>query len=288
MPLPGSGPLRVSCINAELSRTATTANSYFAGSSTPLPFSLFGLGNQYGILNQSAPHSLSEWYGYSSIILNGLVLHLNAAVISSYPQSGTVWTDLSGNSNTGTLINGPTFSSANGGNIVLDGTNDYIEVANAASLNSSTCTIDIWFRYTTANNYYAMLIGKHDPAGSYNGWNMYIFNNVLYAQVKRQPPSSPTDTNFTGFSISTTPWYNAVLSITSGGTGTFYVNGSAVNSQSVFAYNVSSQPLRIARSVDSFWSNFGGNIACLKLYNRALSASEVLQNYNALKSRFGL
>ena len=60
------------------------------------------------------------------IVTNGLVLYLDAANKKSYPGSGTTWTDLSGNNNTGTLTNGPTFDSNNGGSIVFDGTNDYV------------------------------------------------------------------------------------------------------------------------------------------------------------------
>ena len=66
------------------------------------------------------------------IVTQGLVLALDAASNNSYPGSGTTWKDLSGNNNTGTLVNGPTFSSANGGTFILDGSNDYI---NAGSIN---------------------------------------------------------------------------------------------------------------------------------------------------------
>ena len=61
-----------------------------------------------------------------SLVMNGLVLALDAANPKSYPGSGTTWTDLSGRGNTGTLTNGPTYSSANGGSLVFDGTNDYV------------------------------------------------------------------------------------------------------------------------------------------------------------------
>lgn len=222
---------------------------------------------------------------YLSIVTRGITLHFDASAPSSYPGSGTTWSDISVNTNNGTLTNGPTFNSSNGGSIVLDGTDDYIEVANNSTLNSSTCTVDIWFKYTTANNYYAMVVGKTDSFGSYNGWNIYVYNNVVYAQIKA---GVGTQVDFTGISITTTPWYNVVLSVTSGGTGTFYVNGSSADSKSVISYTVSTQPLRIARSVDTFWTNFGGNVASLKLYNRALAAAEVLQNFNVQRSRFGI
>jgi hypothetical protein len=219
------------------------------------------------------------------IVTNGLVLYLDAANSLSYTP-GTNWKDISGNRNDGTLVNGPTFQNNNQGIIRFDGQNDYMEVLNDSSLNSNSCTIDIWFKYTTANNDYAMLIGKHDTFDSYNGWSLYIFNNQIYVQVKTINPSSPI--NFSGYNITTTGWFNATLSLTSNGTGIFYVNNNIVDTKSLFSFNITNEPLRIAKSLDSFWNYFGGDISNIKIYNRVLSGSEILQNYNALKPRFGL
>jgi len=77
--------------------------------------------------------------GYNPrIVTDGLVLALDAGNTKSYPGSGTTWTDLSGNGNTGTLTNGPTFDSANGGSIVFDGTNDYVQVTGSITVTSAT------------------------------------------------------------------------------------------------------------------------------------------------------
>jgi len=80
------------------------------------------------------------------ITTNGLVLAIDAADKNSYPGSGTVWTDLSGNRNTGTLNNGPTYNSLVGGNILLDGTDDYVSVENNTILNPSNITVSIWVK----------------------------------------------------------------------------------------------------------------------------------------------
>lgn len=79
--------------------------------------------------------------------MNGLVLCLDAGNTKSYPGSGTTWTDLSGRGNTGTLTNGPTYSSANGGSIVFDGTNDYVST-NYTQTSVTGYTIDVWFKST--------------------------------------------------------------------------------------------------------------------------------------------
>jgi hypothetical protein len=87
-------------------------------------------------------------YAGPEINESGLVLCLDAGNTKSYPGSGTTWTDLSGNGNTGTLVNGPTYSSANGGSIVFDGSNDYIQTNFNYSLTSSNTefTCAAWYK----------------------------------------------------------------------------------------------------------------------------------------------
>jgi hypothetical protein len=220
-----------------------------------------------------------------SIITNGLVLNLDASNPASYPGSGTTWTDLSGNNNTGELVNGPTYSSNNGGYIILDGNNDYINVPDNSTLNSNVTTVSVWFQYSTVNNYYGALISKADPAGTFNGWNIYIFNNIINAQIK----GNPATTDIPGTTISTNTWYNVTLVSVSGGTSSLYLNNSLLNSRSTVSYTVTtSQPLRFARAVDTFWSYFGGNVGQIIQYNRALNSTELTENYNITKTRFGL
>ena len=272
MALQGSGTISISQIRTELSNAS---------------YSLTCLS---GLAGKSAPHSMSEFYGYSAatIVTSGLVLNLNASNASSYPGSGTTWTDLSNNNNTGELVNGPTYSSNNGGYIILDGNNDYINVPNNSTLNSNITTVSVWFQYSTVNNYYGNLISKADPSGTYNGWNIYIYNNVINAQIKRNPGPGDT-TDISGTTISTNVWYNITLVSVSGGTSYLYLNNSLLNSQNTVSYTVTtSQPLRVARAIDTFWTYFGGNIGQIIQYNRALNSTELTQNFNATKTRFGL
>jgi len=91
----------------------------------------------------------ARWYGIASgVVTNGLVLALDAGISRSYSGIGTTWTDLSGNGKNATLINGPTYSSANGGSIVFDGSNDYAEISNASTLGGFTgdFSIEFWFK----------------------------------------------------------------------------------------------------------------------------------------------
>jgi len=77
------------------------------------------------------------------IVRNGLVLDLDAAKLDSYPKFGTTWRDITFNQNNGTLVNGPTFNSGNGGSIVFDGVDDYITIP---TITNNIYTIDFWYK----------------------------------------------------------------------------------------------------------------------------------------------
>ena len=111
-----------------------------------------------------------------SLVLSGLTLCLDAANTKSYVGSGTTWTDLSGNSNTGTLTNGPTYSSANGGSIVFDGTNDYATISfnSVFNVTSNPFTVIVWNKKNTSSNGYNGLITA-DAAGD-DTWKIYKDN----------------------------------------------------------------------------------------------------------------
>ena len=97
------------------------------------------------------------------IVTNGLVLCLDAANRKSYPGSGNIWRDLSGNGNNGTLTNGPTFSSANGGSIVFDGTDDIVLVNNSSSISpSSAITVSAFFKISSYTSNYAPICFKQN------------------------------------------------------------------------------------------------------------------------------
>jgi hypothetical protein len=218
-----------------------------------------------------------------SIITNGLVLYLDAANPYSYVSGSTSWNDISRGGNNGTLVNGPTFSSANNGSIVFDGTNDYANVPDNTTLNSNIGTILVWFNYTSAPGNGSVVLGKTDVFGSFNGLNIFIYQGLLGTQIKG---GSTTNTSQTA--VSTNTWYNYTITYTSGVSYSSYLNGIFIETNSLASFTFSTQPLRLARSVDTYWSNFGGQIPITQLYNRAFSAQEVLQNYNATKTRFGL
>lgn len=221
-------------------------------------------------------------FGFGAIITRNLQLYLDAGNRSSYPGSGATWSDLSGNSNNCTLVNSPTYNSSNGGSIVFNGSTQYGSVANAASLNGTTQTISVW--YNTTNNLAGRgspVLSKTDATNSLNGYNLFANSS---AQFKNATQTTDTSSG----TVTNSTWVNVTMTFTSGGNSLIYINGSLAATTAIISFTISSQPLRIGISLDTFWTAFAGNIASIAIYNRALSQGEIAQNFNTLKSRYGL
>jgi hypothetical protein len=228
-----------------------------------------------------------------SIVTSGLVLCLDAANNKSYSGTGTSWADLSGNNYNGTLTNSPTFSGLNGGNIVLNGTNQYVNINYNVNLNPATnVSVSVWARLTvndanirnpielsaSADELYWIFL-RADLSPKRWGWGVRQSNNT-YAE---------TTSNTTNPSIDT--WYNLTLVANSSTLlVSLYINGILDGS---VAYNGTIKQnavatLSIGRDPGANRRYWQGNIANTQIYNRALTDVEILQNYNATKSRFGL
>jgi hypothetical protein len=225
------------------------------------------------------------------IVNDGLVLLLDAGNTKSYPGSGTTWSDLSGNGNNGTLTNGPTYSS---GSIVFDGTDDYVSLGtNPTGIDQVQVplTICAWVKADT--------FGSYDPiwaadklttsAGLYSMLRVDSSTVVYFTST-----SSGSFQFFTGSTLSTGTWYFLTVVVSgslSSPTIAHYTNGSLVSSST--GYSMSSSPLsnvefRIGANERTSGERWDGNIPAVLWYNKALSASEIQQNFNALRGRFGI
>jgi hypothetical protein len=236
------------------------------------------------------------------IVRDGLILDLDAAKIQSYPRTGTLWNDISGNQNNGTLINGPTFDSGNGGSIVFDGVNDYVSVG----LNLSTytqITVEIWVKLSNTLG----VIGFEDSPN----WNTNIggfglalnvdgfVNNPNICHSAYWSSGSVTARNYS-FTCGTQNYscHTNIYSNISDPTGRLtYVNGNLIPYTSVGGFPTTTTTIvspSFRNDIMYFASRGGssgflnGNISLFKIYNRKLTATEVLQNYNATRGRFGL
>ena len=217
------------------------------------------------------------------IVTDSLVLYLDGANTRSYLGSGTTWTDLSKNENNGSLISGPIFNSSNGGSISLDGTDDYVEIPKTGILSSkSTFTISLWTYPTSLTgirplfvNYY---VGNLEVLFRFNGTNLQFFTYTT-SQI-----GGTTQTYST-----LNQWVNVVATY-DGSIMKTYVNG--VQSPTTYSQtgnlSASTLPYLIGRYSSPTEYRYEGRVANTLVYLKSLSATEVLQNYNTLKTRFGL
>jgi len=221
------------------------------------------------------------------IVTDGLVLCLDAGDGKSYGGSGTTWTDRSGNGNHGTLTNGPTYSSNNGGSLVFDGSNDYVGY-DVDDLFNDTQNFSIEY-FIKINNTTSNLLYGHNV----NGNRMYSGTYQGYWDIGYGSTTWTSSTD--GKQEVTQGWHHIAVTV-SDGVCKIYVN-SIANSRTITDTSVtyvSGQLYMIGAfnygsgSTGSFYSGYNhlNNCATFKVYNKALTASEVLQNYNATKGRF--
>lgn len=229
---------------------------------------------------------------YGNIVKDGLVLDLDAAKRDSYPTTGTVWRDISGNQNNGTLTNGPTFSSANYGSIVFDGVNDYVG-SNTNINTGQDFTATAWINPALLGSTRCAIVSNSYNSTSRNGWYLCTAggntNNTFFFSVGNDASYRIASAN----TLTLNQWVNVTAVCTSGGNIVLYKNGTettyAASSLTTGTVTYTSTQLNIGyRFVGGQSDPFKGNIAQVTVYNRALSAAEVLQNYNATKQRYGL
>ena len=233
---------------------------------------------------------MSNHYG-PKIITDGLVLCLDAANTKSYLGTGTTWNDLSGNNNNGTLTNGPTFSSNNGGSIVFDGTND--RVATTSPFGDIDWATTAWSCCSFANftEYGDRTLVNLNSATSSN----YVCTNIVgYNKIYWYFVKNSTNTQ-NGFSTAGNNFVNApelvYIVVTYNGSGlvtsniNFYKNGTLLTTAGGGLASITNTTSITIGGVNY---PFKGNIYNFSLYNRVLSASEISQNYNALKGRLAL
>ena len=224
-----------------------------------------------------------------NIVEEGLVLVLDAANTKSYPGSGTTWTDLSGNGYNGTLTNA-TFNSSNRGTISFDGTNDYVLLTDGSRWFTNQWAYEFAVKFNgNSGTYQGILWGEGVTGGGSGYQKLFTLYNYSYFHYRiYNSTTSWTNTNYTPSGFTPTS-YNHLVWQFNNGTTNIFINGSLVHTDtSRGAYSGGTDsPLYIGCRNDLAY-DLNGQIGFMKRYNRILTASEVLQNYNATKSRFGL
>ena len=213
------------------------------------------------------------------VVTDGLVLALDASDKNSYPGSGTTWRDMA-SSNNGTLTNGPTFNSGNGGSIVFDNVDDYVDVPINSSFNTPSVTYEIWANLQpVASRHILYLNWTGNSLEVYSDRSVVMYNNSSEGQLGA------------GTSAGMFSWGNWVqfVGMYNDTTQTLqtYVNGvlqGTRGSTPSTIYSVGTHKI----SAPEYSGTINGKVAIVRHYNKALLSSEILQNYNAQKSRFNL
>ena len=244
-----------------------------------------GIG-RVGIRNYVAPVSLS------SIVSNGLILNLDAGNATSYPGTGTTWTDLSVNGNNGTLINGVSYGSSNGGGLTFDGVNDYVITSNNLGISGdSAVSISTWVKLIELGS------------GSYGFRTISMFGNVYSSGggmgIMHRGNGTLSVAFYQGLAatslggiIAANNWYNITITKSPGAVGVettkMYVNGVAqtLTFNTSITPNFANTKAYIGTDVANEISN-NMVIGNTLIYSKALTSTEVVQNFDATKGRFG-
>jgi hypothetical protein len=223
---------------------------------------------------------------YGNIVTNGLVLDLDAAKRDSYPGTGTTWRDIAGGIITGSLTNGPTYSTSGAGSIVFDGVDDIVSFSSLRAYGGTDPhNYTAWIKFNDGSSYKWIL---NNGAGS-NGTSLIIYGSKLGFFYNGGAAVVQANTT-----LSTGTWYHLSVSYLGETTVKMYVNGALDATKNTLSptagvgtstWSATNQNPRLGA-----WFNgsfpFNGSIATTQIYNRALSDAEVLQNYNATKGRY--
>jgi hypothetical protein len=219
--------------------------------------------------------------GQGNIITNGLVLRLDAANPRSYQSGSLIWNDLSGNGNSGSLINGPGFTTSGSGAIVFDGVDDFVQCNGSFTLTSATFIT--WInRNGDQGQYDAILFSRGTNT---TGMNFFTSNQLGYHWNN----AVATYNWASGLTIPNLTWCMIAVSVSSNSATAYLCQTSGITTSTNTTTHASSVLNDIKIAQDAAGNRFfNGNIAISQLYNRSLTQSEVQQNFNATRARFGV
>jgi len=222
------------------------------------------------------------------IVTDGLEFYIDAANPKSFVDGNTTWNDLSRSGNNGTLTNGPTFDSANGGSISFDGVNDYVDFTDNFTL-TNNITVSSWVKaYTTTQT---TIVGKYKYIGNDRSWYIGTYTNGSSLQVVLSSNGSNFNRYICG-NINDGNWHHVSFSFSSG-LVKMYIDSipqtvTQIGSNTITTLHDYTDSIEVGSVANGIGNFFDGNISNVKIYNKVLTDSEIQQNYNALKTRFGL
>ncbi len=249
--------------------------------------------NNNGTLTSFALTGTSSNWVSHSIITSGLILNLDASNTASYPGSGTVWTDLSGSSNNMSLLNGASYDPSNRNSILFDGVNDYAGRSSAMNTGQNF-TVSVWMYATLLGSTRTSLVANSYNYSGGNGWffctNAGGTPNSFFLSIGSDNPVKVSSSNI----LTLNTWNYLTAVIRSGGRYIdLYKNGVLISGTSTdlgartITYNYANFSIGFRDPLGTT-DPFKGNIGSTQIYNQALTAADILANYNATKGRYGL
>lgn len=228
------------------------------------------------------------------IVTNNLILYLDASNLNSYPGSGTVFNNLSSNLYNGSLVGNTTYINTNNGSMYFDGNGDYISVNNIKGSGiSSQFTLNFWFKNTnpgagTSNTYSGLMNGIGGASGQAN---RFLLRNSFNQLLLQMTPLGGIPTNAQSSTFTSVQNKITMCSVTySSSLTSFYINGSSVGTSTTISGPITTgsanSTVGWGAIVSSYY--FSGSMYSIQAYNRALSSQEILQNYNAMRGKFGV
>ena len=221
-------------------------------------------------------------FEYENIVTNGLLLNLDAGFVGSYPTTGSTWYNLTTAMDAnGTLTNGPTFNSDNSGSIVFDGVDDFVQCGGSVTLTAATFVT--WIKRNGDQTQYDGILFSRGTNAS--GMNFQSSNQLGY----HWNDEAATYNWASGLTIPNLTWCMIAVTVVRAEARAylFQINGLTSSALNKTGHESSIlNDIKIAQD-DAGGRFFNGNIAISQLYNRALSITELVQNFTALKGRFG-
>lgn len=239
-----------------------------------------------------------------NMVKSNLVFYIDFASKSSYPGSGNIVYDLSGNNRNGTLINSPTFSTSNGGILTFNGSNNYIQFGNFLD-NTPNITVGAWINTSDQTSKRRTIIGKCANYGSGAGWELGVNTNAKNGvfhfmsqesggnRWAQSDTGAPTPQTFTSIVDGTWRYIVATLGAINVAP-TLYNNGVLANPQTVVSSgdtaftSISTTTNVYIGAREGGVEPLNGQIGMVHIYNRVLTGDEILQNYKSIKGRYGL
>jgi hypothetical protein len=214
---------------------------------------------------------------YPPIATDGNVLHLDGGLPASYPLVGTSWYDLTENSNNSVLINGVTYNSSSKGYLEFNGSNQYVSVTGTTNIpiGNSNYTIGVWFNADTLGSKGLVGWGNYGTSNEANAFRLTSNGLVNYWWLNDLTVTT---------TITPGNWYYAVATF-DGTTRSIYVNGSLIGSDTPTGHNVTTSG-NLTVGVTNSTEYFDGDIGDVQIFDRAITSTEILQNYNSFVKRY--